>query len=158
MKDHKLTTVIIHGFWLAVLWTMAQGAEQDAAMFYGTQTLLSSAHRIQPHGGCLPLATVYSLEPVPDGLTADEAKHILGAQGNLWTGAYSELQASPVHGLSGACGLAKVTWTEKDLKNWPNFRQRLDTHMQRLAAQGVNCRRLDKLIVILLSNNTQRNQ
>lgn len=39
----------------------------------------------QAWGGFTPLAKVYSLEPVPDGLTAEEAKRILGAQGNLWS-------------------------------------------------------------------------
>ncbi len=36
-------------------------------------------------GGLTPLRQVYAFEPVPDELTADEAKHVLGAQGNVWT-------------------------------------------------------------------------
>ena len=36
-------------------------------------------------GGYLPLEKVYSFDPVPQGLTADEAKMVLGAQANLWT-------------------------------------------------------------------------
>src|SRR5206468_3302035 len=36
-------------------------------------------------GGYLPLDTVYSFEPVPPALTADEARYVLGAQGQLWT-------------------------------------------------------------------------
>ena len=36
-------------------------------------------------GGFLPLDTVYSYEPVPAELTSTEARHILGAQANVWT-------------------------------------------------------------------------
>src|SRR6266566_2296507 len=36
-------------------------------------------------GGFLPLDTVYAFEPVPAELTADEARHVLGAQGQVWT-------------------------------------------------------------------------
>src|SRR5699024_4171027 len=36
-------------------------------------------------GGWVPLQKVYSYEPVPEELTAEESKYILGAQGNVWT-------------------------------------------------------------------------
>jgi len=36
-------------------------------------------------GGFLPLQMVYSYEPIPAELSADEAKHVLGAQANVWT-------------------------------------------------------------------------
>src|SRR5439155_123513 len=35
-------------------------------------------------GGFLPLDTVYAYDPVPAALTPDEARHVLGAQGQLW--------------------------------------------------------------------------
>jgi N-acetyl-beta-hexosaminidase len=95
-------------------------------------------------GGFLPLSKVYSLEPVPGGLTAAEAKHILGAQGNLWTEHIPNYRHLQYMAYPRACALAEVTWTAKDLKNWPNFRQRLETHLQRFVAQGANFRRLDK--------------
>ena len=36
-------------------------------------------------GGYLPLNMVYQYEPVPPQLRAEMQKHILGAQGNLWS-------------------------------------------------------------------------
>ena len=36
-------------------------------------------------GGYLPIDMVYRFEPVPDALSASEAKYILGTRGNLWT-------------------------------------------------------------------------
>ncbi len=36
-------------------------------------------------GGFLPLEKVYSFNPIPEELTKEEAKYVLGAQGNVWT-------------------------------------------------------------------------
>ncbi len=36
-------------------------------------------------GGFIPLEKTYSYDPMPKELTPEEAKHILGVQGNLWT-------------------------------------------------------------------------
>ena len=36
-------------------------------------------------GGFLPLEKVYDFNPIPSELNEDEAKYILGAQGNIWT-------------------------------------------------------------------------
>ena len=35
-------------------------------------------------GGYIPVSRVYEFEPIPSGLTEEEAKHILGPQANLW--------------------------------------------------------------------------
>jgi hexosaminidase len=44
-------------------------------------------------GGYLPLEKVYSYEPTPFELTPEEARHVLGAQGNVWT----EYMKTPEH-------------------------------------------------------------
>ncbi len=36
-------------------------------------------------GGFIPLQKVYGYEPIPKELTEEEGKHVLGAQGNVWT-------------------------------------------------------------------------
>ncbi len=46
-------------------------------------------------GGYLPIEKVYELNAVPDGLTEEDASHVLGVQGNLWT----EYIAVPNHVL-----------------------------------------------------------
>ncbi len=89
-------------------------------------------------GGLLPLEKVYSYEPVPAELTAEEAKHILGTQANLWTeyipdGAKVEYMVYP-----RACAIAEVAWSGKERKNWKDFTKRLKSHFVRLDALGVN--------------------
>lgn len=46
-----------------------------------------SGHAVEPLaiGGFLPLEKVYQFDPVPEALTAEEARYILGGQANVWT-------------------------------------------------------------------------
>lgn len=78
----------------------------------------------------LPIDKVYSLEPVPDGLTPDEAKYIQGAQCNLW----SEYILSPQHMeymlLPRLAALTEVQWMQADCKNYEQFRQRMPRLIQ----------------------------
>lgn len=94
-------------------------------------------------GGYLPLDTVYSYEPVPSELSADEAMHILGAQVNVWT----EYIATPEHVeymlLPRMAALSELTWTPKEMKNPEDFKKRLKTQAERYKMMGWNYRDLD---------------
>ncbi|GAB4260255.1 MAG: family 20 glycosylhydrolase [Saprospiraceae bacterium] len=89
-------------------------------------------------GGYLPLEKVYSYEPIPEELSEEEAKYILGAQGNVWT----EYMQRPEHVeymvFPRACAMAEVNWTNPNQKDYDDFLQRLSTHLERLKAMGVN--------------------
>ncbi|MBN1560032.1 family 20 glycosylhydrolase [candidate division KSB1 bacterium] len=89
-------------------------------------------------GGYTTLKKVYSYDPVPQELTADEQKYILGAQANIWT----EYIKTPEHveymAVPRICALAEVVWIAKEKKNWRDFQRRLQTHLQRLDALNVN--------------------
>jgi hexosaminidase len=91
-------------------------------------------------GGFLPVDKVYSYEPIPAELTADQAKHILGVQGQLW----SEYIPNPQHleymAFPRVVALSEVTWSQPDRKNYDDFRARMQTHEQRLKLLGVNYR------------------
>jgi hexosaminidase len=89
----------------------------------------------------LDLATVYTFEPVPEELSADEAKHVLGGQGNLWT----ERMLVPDHveymAFPRACALAETLWSPVDQRDWANFQERLGVHLKRLDGMSVNYRK-----------------
>ncbi len=91
-------------------------------------------------GGFLPLETVYSFEPIPPSLAADRVQHILGTGGCLWSEYFPNYAHVQYMTYPRACAMAEVTWTDPKLRNWEDFRNRLDTHLQRLRAQGVNYR------------------
>jgi hexosaminidase len=91
-------------------------------------------------GGFLPLDTVYAFDPVPAELDPASARRVLGAQGQLWT----EYLKTPKHveymAFPRAAALAEVLWTPAARKDVGDFRDRLDTHLQRLNALDVNVR------------------
>ena len=95
-------------------------------------------------GGFLPLSKVYAYEPVPASLTPDEAKHVLGAQGQVWTEyiatpAYVEYMAFP-----RLAALGEVLWSPREGKSYDGFLARLRPHLDRLRALGVNFRNPDE--------------
>ncbi len=83
-------------------------------------------------GGDLPLSYVYTFEPTPAELSADEARHILGGQANLWT----EYIADPDHAeymmFPRLCALAEALWSESAARDWGSFILRLEVHQRRL--------------------------
>jgi len=89
-------------------------------------------------GGYLPLEKVYSFEPTPPELTADERQYILGAQANLWTEYIPTTQQVEYMVLPRMSALAEVLWTPARLKNWESFKVRMQPQYQRFAALGAN--------------------
>ena len=89
-------------------------------------------------GGMTTLEDVYNYEPIPEELTPEEAKYILGSQGNVWSeylhsGKKVEYMAYP-----RATALAEVVWSSVENKDWEDFLERLQTHFNRLDILDVN--------------------
>jgi hexosaminidase len=94
-------------------------------------------------GGFLPLDTVYAYEPVPAALTPEEARHVLGAQGQLWTEYIPDAKRVEYMAFPRACALAEVLWTPREGKDYADFLRRLAPHLERLAVLDVNYHRLN---------------
>ena len=90
-------------------------------------------------GGFLPLETVYSFNPsVSDSLNADQARHVLGVQANVWTeymptSEYIEYMAFP-----RLIAVAETGWTPQAGRNIEDFKARLNDHKKRLDYLRVN--------------------
>ena len=91
-------------------------------------------------GGFLPLETVYAYEPVPAELEPQFAKHVLGAQGQLWTEYMPNPKQVEYMAFPRLSALAEVLWSPKEAKDFSDFLQRLRTHFERLAVLDVNFR------------------
>ena len=91
-------------------------------------------------GGYTPLDKVYSYEPVPAELTPAQARHILGAQANMWT----EYVATPQHVeymvYPRAVALSEVLWSPASARDWTGFTGRLPAVLHTLDALRVNYR------------------
>lgn len=92
-------------------------------------------------GGFLPMDTVYSFEPVPSSLSPQEAKHILGAQAQVWTEYIQTPKDVEYMLFPRLSALAEVLWSSKANRDYPNFMARMTTHEQRLKALDVNYRK-----------------
>lgn len=74
----------------------------------------------------------YSFEPTPAALNADEAKHVMGLEGNIWgesTPSHRDIERQVFPRL---CALSEVGWSPKELRNWTDFQARLETNLVRL--------------------------
>lgn len=76
-------------------------------------------------GGYIPLEKVYSFEPVPEGLSPEEQKYIIGAQANLWTEYIPSLSQAQYMILPRLDALAETQWTEPSKKDYRNFLPRV---------------------------------
>jgi hexosaminidase len=89
-------------------------------------------------GGYLPLEQVYKYDPIPAALNTEQAKHILGAQANVWTeyiGNVSKLEYSIFPRMAA---MAEVLWTPKAKKSWKDFERRLPLIMQSFKNRQIN--------------------
>lgn len=89
-------------------------------------------------GGFLPVEKVYSYEPVPEELSADQQHYILGAQGNIWSEYIPTDEHMEYMALPRATALSEVVWSQKEDKDFEDFKSRLN-HMRKLYdAKGYN--------------------
>jgi hexosaminidase len=85
----------------------------------------------------VPLDKVYSFDPLPAALDRDISRHVLGAQGAMWTH-YARTEGAIDRQLfPRLAALAEAFWTPQELRQWPDFKERLQAHCRRLAAMGV---------------------
>jgi hexosaminidase len=89
-------------------------------------------------GGYLPLSKVYAFNPVPPGLTNEQAGHVLGGQGNVWTEFIPTTTHAEYMALPRMTALAEVLWSDKDHIHWNDFLLRLESQHLRFDAKNVN--------------------
>lgn len=88
-------------------------------------------------GGLTTLEKAYSYEPIPEALTPEQAKHIIGAQANVWTEYMPKSEQVEYMAFPRACAMAEVVWSAKAKRNWTDFAKRIQPHFARLDAAGL---------------------
>lgn len=99
-------------------------------------------HQGATHASVLPLEKVYQFEPTPAELTPEEAKHILGGQGNVWTERMPDWRRVEWMVFPRACAIAEAVWSPRERRDYADFRARLQEHEKRLIAMDVNVPKL----------------
>ena len=75
-------------------------------------------------GGYIPVERVYEFEPIPSDLTEEEAKHILGAQANLWVEYIKDMNTVFYRILPRMDALTEVQWVSPEQKDYDSFLKR----------------------------------
>jgi hexosaminidase len=89
-------------------------------------------------GGFLPLEKVYSFNPIPEELTKEESKYVLGAQGNVWT-EYMQTEDNVEYMMfPRIVALSEVVWSKPENKDYESFKSRLIQYQKRLDMLDVN--------------------
>ena len=94
-------------------------------LYFDYYQSLDKANEPDAIGGYLPLERVYSYEPMPKELTADEARHIIGVQANIWTEYMPTFKQMQYMGLPRIAALSEVQWSQPQLKDYTDFSNRL---------------------------------
>ncbi|MCW3091052.1 MAG: beta-N-acetylhexosaminidase [Ferruginibacter sp.] len=89
-------------------------------------------------GGLLTVETVYSYNPIPSSLSAEEAKYIIGAQANLWTEYITNPAKVEYMILPRLGAMSEVLWTAKEKKSWNDFVPRMMNEFKRYDWLGLN--------------------
>lgn len=84
----------------------------------------------------MSLKSVYDFKVVPVQLSAEQARHVLGAQGNLWTEHHRTPQRVQRALFPRGAALAEVTWTPQARLDWNDFLQRLAIQANRYRLTG----------------------
>ena len=93
-------------------------------LYFDYYQTLDTESEPEAGGGFNSVKKVYSLEPIPEGLTPDEEKYILGPQANLWTEYASEFNVLLYRMLPRLGALAEVQWCNPEQKNYDDFVKR----------------------------------
>lgn len=85
---------------------------------------------------CVTPETTYSFEPTPAELTAEQRKHVLGLEGNMWT------ERAPQSRVDWQvwprlAAIAEAGWSPAERRQWADFERRMRAHYPRLDALGV---------------------
>jgi len=88
--------------------------------------------------GTETLEEVYLYNPVPEVLTPEEGRRVLGCQGNVWGAFVHSDEVLDCQTWPRGCALSEIAWTDLARKDLASFRGRMDVHLRRLDLLNVS--------------------
>ena len=117
-------------------WRGMEGAAEAAAAGHDAIVSPTSHAYFDYDVRSTPLDKVYDFEPVPEGLSNDEARHILGGECNLWT-EYAPQDRADSRIWPRLLAMAEVLWTPAARREWSDFHARVQGHYGVLDQLGI---------------------
>ena len=87
-------------------------------------------------GGPTTLRTMYEYEPVPEILTMEERKYIIGVEGCVWTEYIDTPSRVEYMAYPRMAAIAETGWSSAD-KDWDDFARRLESQFRRYDLIGL---------------------
>ncbi len=85
----------------------------------------------------ITLADVYAFDPQPAALSAEQRRHVMGVQGNVWV-EHIRTEARVAHmAWPRLAAIAELGWTPGERRAWPDFARRVPTLWPAYAAFGI---------------------
>lgn len=92
-------------------------------------------------GGFIPLEKVYNYEPIPGVLKEEEAKRIIGIQGNIWGEYVDNISKFEYMAFPRLLAISEVAWSCPENKSWNTFIANLNKEFSFFEKRNVNaCR------------------
>lgn len=88
------------------------------------------------------LKHIYTSDVIPADLTPKQLKLVKGIQSNAWGEFIPTVGRLQFMVFPRALAMVEKAWTPNEQQNWDNFSQRLQAHLHRLQAAGINYRPL----------------
>lgn len=110
----------------------------DAAKSGHDAIVSPTSHAYFDYGlDAIDLEKVYRFDPIPKGLSNQESKYIIGAECNMWT------ERAPQNSIDSKVfprllAMSEVLWNYPQLRDYPQFYERVQEHYKRLDILGVN--------------------
>ena len=102
----------------------------DVVMTPGDYLYFSQGQSLTPENepvaadGYLPVERVYSFNPLPDELTPEQQKHILGIQANIWGEYIHSFKDVEYNALPRMAALAELQWCTAEQRDYQDFVKR----------------------------------
>ena len=96
--------------------------------YYQSEDIASEPECI---GGYLPVERVYEFQPLPEELTPEQQKHVIGVQANIWTEYIASFRHVQYMALPRMEALTELQWNNPQERDWDAFVGRC-RHMKEL--------------------------
>ncbi|MGB3393934.1 MAG: family 20 glycosylhydrolase [Stenotrophomonas sp.] len=80
---------------------------------------------------------IHAFDPVPEQLTPEQRKHVLGVQANVWTEHMRLFERVQHNVFPRMAALAEIAWSPVEGKDYDDFLARLPAQLQRYTALGI---------------------
>ncbi len=126
-------------------WQSFQGAIEAAKLGHYTICSPTSHTYFDYDQDDFDLRNVYSFRPIPEGLSDEEKKYVLGGEANMWT------ERAPQETIDSKLfprilALTEVLWNNPENKNYDEFYSRLQDSYKDLSALGIKYGREGKVM------------